>query len=54
MIYRASSFVDPLGLEPRMAEPKTAVLPITPWVKNQRYFHRRGKRAQMYKQYSNK
>ncbi len=24
--------VDPLGLEPRMAEPKTAVLPITPWV----------------------
>jgi hypothetical protein len=26
------SFVDPLGLEPRMTEPKSAVLPITPWV----------------------
>ena len=25
-------FVDPLGLEPRMAGPKPAVLPITPWV----------------------
>jgi hypothetical protein len=25
-------FVDPLGLEPRMTEPKSAVLPITPWV----------------------
>lgn len=28
-----SNFVDPLGLEPRMAGPKPAVLPITPWVK---------------------
>ncbi len=24
--------VDPLGLEPRITEPKSAVLPITPWV----------------------
>ena len=24
--------VDPLGLEPRTTEPKSAVLPITPWV----------------------
>src|SRR5690606_6623330 len=33
-IYRDSCFseVDPLGLEPRMTEPKSAVLPITPWV----------------------
>lgn len=25
-------FVDPLGLEPRTTEPKSDVLPITPWV----------------------
>ena len=25
-------FVGPLGLEPRTTEPKSAVLPITPWV----------------------
>ncbi len=31
MIIKAF-FVDPLGLEPRMAGPKPAVLPITPWV----------------------
>lgn len=24
-------FVGPLGLEPRMTEPKSVVLPITPW-----------------------
>ena len=28
-----SYLVDPLGLEPRTTVPKTAVLPITPWVK---------------------
>lgn len=29
-------FVDPLGLEPRITEPKSAVLPITPWVNVQK------------------
>ena len=29
---KKSFLVDPLGLEPRMAGPKPAVLPITPWV----------------------
>src|SRR5690554_5310832 len=34
MIHKSFNMflVDPLGLEPRMTEPKSAVLPITPWV----------------------